>query len=196
MNGGKGTLVIVSGPAGVGKTTICEQLLKELPNFVRSVSATTRVPRPGERDEVDYIFMNELAFTSACREGRFLEWANVHGKLYGTPRGWVEEKLRQGRNVLLNIDVQGAAQIRGSGIPLASFFLLPPSQDALATRIRRRAKDSQAEIDRRLREAAVEMSRSGEYDYQIVNDEIGRTVMNIVEILKERGIVAGDGQER
>jgi guanylate kinase len=188
VNGSRrGLLVIVSGPAGVGKTTICDQLLR-LPNFTRSISATTRLPRPGERDEVDYIFMNQLAFEDACRENRFLEWANVHGRYYGTPRGPVEQHLRQGRNVILNIDVQGAAQIRGSGLPLISFFLLPPNRAALEERIRRRNQDSPAEIDRRLREADVEMGRAPEYDYQIVNDEIGRTVQNIVSILEQRGI--------
>jgi guanylate kinase len=180
-------LVLVSGPAGVGKTTICEQLLK-LPNFARSISATTRVPRAGERHQIDYIFMNALAFKAMCDEGGFLEWATVHGNSYGTPRGPVEEWLRQGKNVILNIDVQGAAQLRARGYPLVSFFLLPPSKAALEERIRRRAQDSPAEITRRLREAEIEMNRASEYDYQIVNDEIGRTVMNIAEVLEERGI--------
>lgn len=193
MNG-HGRVVVVSGPAGVGKTTICDLLVRE-PNFVRSISATTRLPRPGERDGIDYQFMNPLAFEKAAAEGQFLEWANVYGKYYGTPRGPVEERLRQGRNVVLNIDVQGAAQVRGSGLPIVSFFLMPPSREALRERIRRRATETAEEIERRLRAADFEMARAREYDYQIVNDEIGRTVQNILSILEQRGGIEAEEQE-
>jgi guanylate kinase len=177
-----GRIVIVSGPAGVGKTTICDLLLRE-PNFVRSISATTRVARAGERDNIDYMFMNRVAFEKASEEGYFLEWANVHGNFYGTPRSHVEEKLRQGKNVLLNIDVQGAHQIRRLGLPVISFFLMPPSVDALRQRLSGRNSDSPDEVERRLRVAEREMARREEYDHVITNDEIGRTVETIKEIL-------------
>jgi guanylate kinase len=191
VNGARGVLVIISGPSGVGKNTICDQLLKH-PGFVRSISATTRLPREGEREGIDYIFMNMLAFEAARREGTFLEWANVHGNFYGTPRGPVEERLRQGKNVILNIDVQGAAKIRGIGLPLVSFFLLPPDDAALRDRLAKRNKDAPEVVERRLREAQIEMARAKEFDYRIVNDEIGRTVMNILEILEERGITTAE----
>jgi guanylate kinase len=181
-----GRIVIVSGPAGVGKTTICDMLLKE-PNFVRSISATTRVARAGERDNIDYMFMNRVAFEKASEEGYFLEWANVHGNLYGTPRSHVEEKLRQGKNVLLNIDVQGAHQIRRLGLPVISFFLMPPSppREVLRQRLSNRNSDAKDEVERRLGEADREMARREEYDHVITNDEIGRTVESIKAILDD-----------
>ncbi len=178
-----GRIVIVSGPAGVGKTTICDQLLKE-PNFVRSISATTRVARPGERDNIDYMFMNKVAFEKASDEGYFLEWANVHGNYYGTPRSHVEEKLRQGKNVVLNMDVQGAHIIRKLGLPVISFFLMPPSREVLRERITNRKSDSAAEVERRLRAADIEMARAHEYDHVITNDKIGSTVDSIKSILE------------
>jgi guanylate kinase len=187
--------VVVSGPAGVGKTTICDQLLKR-PNFVRSISATTRLPRPGERDRIDYEFMNRVAFESATKDGAFLEWAEVYGNYYGTPRGPVEEKLRQGKNVILNIDVQGAAQIRGIGLPVVSFFLLPPSLETLRERMTIRGLDGTQEIERRLQAAQRELARAHEYDYQIRNDEIGITVDNIVSILEQRGIESDQAEAR
>lgn len=179
-----GRIVIVSGPAGVGKTTICDQLLKE-PNFVRSISATTRVARAGERDNIDYMFMNKLAFEKAANEDYFLEWARVHGNFYGTPRAHVEEKLRQGKNVILNIDVHGADQIRKLGLSVVSFFLMPPSREELRMRITKRASDKPEEVERRLKEADKEMSRAKEYDHVITNDEIGRTVETIKAILRK-----------
>src|SRR5437016_2243269 len=107
----RGLLVIDSGPAGVGKTTVCERLLRH-PSYVPSISATTRLPRPGERPDVDYQFMNRIAFERARQDGLFLEWANVYDNYYGTPRVPVEQNLARGNNVVLNIDVQGAGQVR------------------------------------------------------------------------------------
>lgn len=182
-----GQIVIVSGPAGVGKTTICDQLLK-LPNFVRSISATTRLPRAGERDNIDYIFMNQVAFERGVDEGYFLEWARVYDQFYGTPRSFVMENLRRGKNVICNIEVHGAAQIRLLGIPVVSFFLLPPNIDALRARLRNRNSDSEAEVEKRLRQVDREIARAVEYDYRITNDEIGRTVENIRSILESRDV--------
>src|SRR5579872_5287380 len=178
---GTGRIVIVSGPAGVGKTTICEQLLKR-PNFVRSISVTTRVARPNEREGIDYEFWNKVAFEKSRDEGVFLEWAVYDGNYYGTRRAPVEEKLRQNKNVILNIEVQGAAQIRKLGLPVVSFFLRPPSMEVLRQRIARPGLSPEV-IERRMRTAEVEIGRANEYDYQIVNDEIGTTVDEIVQAL-------------
>ncbi len=185
--------MIVSGPAGVGKTTICDQLLKR-PNFWRSISTTTRVARPGERDNVDYQFWNKIAFEKARDEGYFLEWAVYGDNLYGTPRGPVEEKLRQGKNVILNIEVQGAAAIRKLGHSVISFFLMPPSPEVLRQRIMGRNSDSKEEIERRLRVAEKEMARAHEYDYRITNTDIGTTVSEIEAIL-EQTAPTSDGVE-
>ena len=177
-----GRLIVVSGPAGVGKTTICERLLK-LPGFVASISATTRRSRPGERNGVDYIFMNREAFERARQEGTFLEWASVHDNYYGTPRAPIEEHLGRGRNVVLNIDVQGAAKLRESGFPLISFFLLPPSLADLRARITKRG-DAPADIERRMQTAEREMARQNEYDHRIQNDSVERALAEIVSILE------------
>jgi guanylate kinase len=182
--------VIVSGPAGVGKTTVCERLLR-LPDFAPSISATTRLPRAGERSEVDYVFMNRTAFERARQDGLFLEWACVYDNYYGTPRIPVEEKLAAGKNVVLNIDVQGAAQVREKGLPVVSFFLLPPSMDVLRARIVQRGADSPEEIERRLRAAERELARQHEYDFRIVNDDLDRTVSEIVRVLEANGDSSG-----
>ena len=181
----RGLLVIVSGPAGVGKTTVCERLLRH-PNYVPSISATTRAPRPGERPDVDYVFMNRIAFERMRQDQNFLEWANVYDNYYGTPKVPVEDKLASGRNVVLNIDVQGAAQVREKGLPVISFFLLPPSMDVLVARIRGRGTDAPADIERRLKASERELARQHEYDFRIVNDDLDRTVSEILRRVEER----------
>ncbi|HZU95732.1 MAG TPA: guanylate kinase [Planctomycetota bacterium] len=178
---GTGRIVIVSGPAGVGKTTICEQLLKR-PNFVRSISVTTRGPRPNEREGIDYEFWNKVAFEKNRDEGVFLEWAVYDGNYYGTRRGPVEERLRQGKNVICNIEVQGAAQIRKLGLHVISFFLLPPSTEVLRQRIARPGLSPEV-IERRMKTAEIEIARAKEYDYQIVNEQIGPTVDTIASLV-------------
>jgi guanylate kinase len=174
----RGTIVIVSGPTGVGKTTVCERLLA-LPGYARSISVTTRLPRKGEVPDRDYAFFTREAFVRARDEGLFLEWARVHDDFYGTPRGPVEANLDDGKNVILNIDVQGAAQVRRSGLPCRSFFILPPSLDELRLRLARRGDDP-AVVERRLKNAEIELSHAGEYDHRIVNDVVERTVDEIV----------------
>lgn len=183
MDGMSGRIVIVSGPSGVGKTTICGRLLK-LPSFVPSISATTRLSRPGERHGVDYVFMNREAFERARQEGLFLEWANVYDNYYGTPKGPVEEKLRTGKHVLLNVDVQGAAQIREKGLPVLSFFLLPPSMEVLRERISKRG-DRAEDIERRMKAAEREIARAHEYDHRLVNEIVEDTVRDIARIVEE-----------
>lgn len=191
---GTGRIVIVSGPAGVGKTTVCDSL-RRTGNFVPSISATTRLSRPGEENGRDYVFMNREAFERARQEGAFLEWASVHENYYGTPRGPVEDLLRKGKNVLLNIDVQGAAQLRKKGLPVVSFFLLPPDMAALRARIAKRGDSDAADIERRLRTAEREMARQHEYDYRIVNDTVERTVAEIVRLVAQHQHHPGEPAE-
>lgn len=177
-------LLIVSAPSGAGKTTLCERLLAANPGMVYSVSCTTRAPRDGERDGVNYTFLAEAEFLDRVREGLFLEHAKVHGHWYGTLSGPVRAALGSGSDVLMDIDVQGAAQIRAAVARLpredllrrayADVFIYPPSLDELRRRLTSRGKDAPETVDRRLRQAGIEMSSGGEYRYALVNDELDR----------------------
>ncbi len=173
-------LLIVSAPSGAGKTTLCERLLAEFSSMAYSVSCTTRAPRTGEVDGDDYHFLTEAEFARRLASGDFLEHATVHGHLYGTPRSLVEQSLRSGRDVLMDIDVQGAAQIREAALRAApddpvrlgyaDVFLAPPSLDVLRQRLEGRGTDVRDVIERRLCKAGAEMARSGEYMHVVVND--------------------------
>ena len=171
-------LVVVSGPSGVGKTTVCDRLLLRA-DFERVVTATTRAPRTGEQDGIDYHFLDAARFDEWVAAGRFLEWADVFGQRYGSPRVDAEAILARGRFALLNIDVQGAASIKASGLPCLRVFLLPPSKEELESRLRGRRSDSGAEIDKRLRIANAELARQGEFDVCVVNDDPQRAADEI-----------------
>jgi guanylate kinase len=178
-------LLVISGPSGSGKTTLCDRLVREFPRVVYSVSCTTRPRRPGETDGVDYRFLEAAAFQRDVEAGLFLEHAEVHGHRYGTRRAAVFDALTGGRDVLMDIDVQGAAQIRAyargphAEAPIrdgfVDLFILPPSLDALARRLRGRGQDADEVIARRLENAAREIGQRGDYRYAVVNDELDRT---------------------
>ena len=179
---GPSRLVVVAGPSGAGKTTVCEKLLSRK-EFERVVTATTRAPRPGERPGIDYLFVTGKEFDSWAKQGRFLEWATVHGKRYGTPRSAAEEILKRGRHAVLNIDVQGADSVRKSGFPCFLVFLLPPSWEELERRLRGRGTDPAEEIERRLADARSELLRQDDFDLKVTNfaprraaDEIARAL--------------------
>ena len=166
----KGKLVVLSGPSGAGKSTVIGQLLQKRDDISFSVSATTRDPRPGETDGVNYYFRSYTEFQEMVRQGQFLEHAEYAGNCYGTPRGPVDELLRAGRTVILDIEVQGAFQVKQSMPEAVMVFLAPPSLTELERRLRGRATDSEEKIRIRLETARREYALAGKYDYIVIND--------------------------
>lgn len=184
----QGRLFIFSAPSGAGKTTLLKRVMAELDNLAFSVSHTTRAPRAGEVDGVDYHFVSQERFAAMREQGAFLEWAEVHGNFYGTSREAVLAQLAQGVDVILDIDVQGAAIVRASQLIDGAFvFISPPSLAELERRLRGRKTDSDETIGLRLRNAAKEMRAAVEYDYLLLNDQLEEavTVLKAV-VLAER----------
>jgi guanylate kinase len=172
----RGILFIISGPSGVGKTTLIKRLLRSYPDITLSVSHTTRARRPREVPGNDYHFVTVKQFTALRARGGFAEWANVHGALYGTPRAPVERTLRRGRDALLEIDVQGTRKIKRRYPDAVSIFIAPPSWPELRRRLARRGTDGRKTMAKRLENARREIRESMRYDYRIVNSDLGRTV--------------------
>jgi guanylate kinase len=181
-----GLLFIVSAPSGAGKTTLVERLVTDVPGIVMSRSYTSRPLRPGEIDGVDYNFVSRSRFEAMIESGAFLEWADVFGNLYGTSERDTRELMTSGRDVVLVIDVQGARQIRRRGVEATSIFVMPPSAAVLESRLRGRSKDTEAAIQRRLEVARSEVESFREYDFIVVNDELGPAVDRL------RGIVLAE----
>ncbi|MEC8279776.1 MAG: guanylate kinase [Verrucomicrobiota bacterium] len=186
-----GFLFIVSGPAGIGKTTVCDQMLKEITGVERAVTSTTREPRRGEIDTVDYYFFDHDTFQAKIDAGAFYEYAQVHNQLYGTLKSEVQGKLANGIDLLLNIDVQGAAQMRDTAQndPLLkgkviTIFIMPPTIEVLAARLRGRGTDAEDEIQRRMAVAVEEMQLSKYYDHKIVSATREEDLAALVAIYK------------
>lgn len=167
----RGRLLVLSGPSGVGKTAVAERLLAD-PRVARAITATTRAPRAGERDGVDYVFLSADEFRRRLAAGWFLEHADVYGRLYGTPRSSVEAVLASGRHCLLVIDVQGVATLRAAGTDATYVLLEPPSRAELERRLRSRGSDDAASQARRLEEAERELSRTDLFDHRVVNADL------------------------
>lgn len=181
----RGRLFVVAGPSGAGKGTLIAELLKRYPRARLSVSATTREPRPGEREGVEYHFLDRKEFERRAQAGEFLEWAEVHGNLYGTPRRAVEEWLEGGHDVILEIDVQGAWQVRERMPEAVTVFVAPPSLEALEERLRRRGTESEEEIRRRLRNAVRENEERTGFRHVVVNDDLRRAVDELCAIYEK-----------
>ncbi|HTB23499.1 MAG TPA: guanylate kinase [bacterium] len=175
-------LLVLSAPSGGGKTTVCELLLKRLPWLKRCVTATTRTPRPGERNGRDYWFLSEAEFKRRVAEGGFFEYAQVHGNYYGTPAREVGDALKKGRSLVLVIDVQGGAAVKGRRKDSVLVFLAPPSMAELRRRLAKRGTESPSGLRRRLREAARECAAAAQYDYLIINDDLDETVEDVAQV--------------
>jgi guanylate kinase len=178
-------LVVVSGPSGVGKSTLCRALLEDA-RLVASVSCTTRPPRPDEIDGRDYWFLPRGEFERRIAAGAFLEHAEVHGNRYGTPREAVEASLREGRCPLLDIDVQGAAQVRAKGLPAVYLFIAPRSLEVLRDRLQRRRTEDAAAMARRLAAAEREMEAARTYDCVVVNDRLPEALQALRACLEQK----------
>jgi guanylate kinase len=180
---GRGLLFIVSAPSGAGKTTLVERLVEQTPRLKMSRSYTSRPARAGETDGVDYNFVTRDRFEAMAAAGAFLEWAELYGHLYGTGAADTEALLAQGQDVVLVIDVQGARQVRRRDLKTTTVFVMPPSMAVLEQRLRGRRKDSEAEIQRRLQVARVEVAAFSEYDFVVVNDEVTGAVDRLRSIV-------------
>ena len=180
----QGRLFCISGPSGAGKGTLVERVLGLVPDAWVSVSATTRKPRVGEVDGVHYFFMTEQEFTETIDEDGFIEWARVHSNFYGTPIAPICEHVAAGDCVLLEIDVQGAFQVRDKIPETTLVFIAPPSMEELEARLRGRGTDAPEVIDQRLQNAQAEIDASHDYDYVIVNDDLDRATAELVSVLQ------------
>ncbi len=179
----EGLLLILSGPSGVGKGTVCRALLAQLPRLKLSVSVTTRRPRPGEEEGREYHFISPSRFQELIEAEAFLEWAMVHGQYYGTLKSKVRSALAGGFDLLLEIDVQGAAQVKRQWDDAVTIFMAPPSMEALKERIVGRGTESEAEIRRRLEVARREMAAYHAYDYLVINDRVETAAAAIAAIV-------------
>jgi len=179
----RGLLLVISGPSGVGKGTLCQALCRQIDSIVLSVSATTRPPRAGEEDGVHYFFVSPERFQEMIARDELLEWAQVYQDYYGTPRGPVTRLLADGRDVILEIDVQGALQVKEKAPEAVLIFICPPSVAELERRLRRRGTDSEEQIVNRLEWARTELEAVPKYDYVVVNDHLEAAVAKIKAII-------------
>jgi guanylate kinase len=174
---------VITGPSGVGKGTLIRLLRERVPELALSVSATTRAPRPGEQDGVDYHFLSDAEFARRVDAGEFVEWAEYSGRRYGTLRAELQRHLDAGRPVVLEIEVQGARQVREAMPEAVQIFIEPPDGDALKDRLVGRGTDDAAQIERRLGVAAEELAAAGEFQYRVCNDRLDAAVAQLVDIV-------------
>jgi guanylate kinase len=193
-NEGRGILFVVSSPSGGGKGTLIQRVLNKVPNLSYSVSFTTRAPRNGEMDGREYFFVTPENFHEMVTAGEFLEWAEVHGKLYGTARRQVAREISAGRDIILEVDVQGAASVRALMADSVSIFILPPSFEVLRQRLEARGTDSPEELNLRLRNAPNELKDYSAFEYVIINDDADRAADQMTAIIQaERARLSRQG---
>lgn len=184
----RGKLFTMSGPSGVGKGTIVRELLKACPDLKLSVSCTTRQPRPGETEGVHYFFVSKERFEELAASGQMLEWANVHGNCYGTPRGYVEQMLAQGHSVLLEIDVQGSLQVLENMPETIGIFILPPSRAELVRRLSGRGTENKQQLETRIRNAEAEVKAAEKFPYLIVNATLSEAVRQVRSVIEAENL--------
>ncbi|MBQ9757906.1 MAG: guanylate kinase [Clostridia bacterium] len=182
----KGTLYILSGPSGVGKGTICKQLVKKRDDLSVSVSATTRAPRQEDTDGVTYFFKTKDEFEKMIKDDKFLEWAVYNGNYYGTPVDAVNKKLDMGEDVILEIEVQGALKVMEKRPDAVSIFIAPPDEETLFVRLKNRGSETEEQIKNRLNAAKDELSKKGKYDFVVINDDLSVAVCEIENIMKNQ----------
>lgn len=182
----QGKLVVISAPSGCGKTTIVERLLERNQDLMRSISYTTRAPRTGEVDGCDYFFVSDQEFRAKQKQDFFLEWAKVFDHRYGTSKQFVKDAIRDGKKVLLAIDVQGMKQVKTNtdkSLSLISIFIMPPSMETLKARLEKRKTETKAQIEERLKIAEQEMRQKSLYDYVVINQDVEQAVKEIEEFI-------------
>ena len=180
-----GRMFVVSAPSGAGKTTLCKAVREYFPDMRYSISHTTRAPRPGEVDGVDYFYIDTAEFKKNIRHHKWAEWAEVHGNFYGTSTEFINRNLTAGKDILLDIDVQGTIQILHQYPDCVTIFILPPSLDVLRSRLESRGTDSEAIIQKRLQNAEAEIEKKSLYRYIIINDDLSKAVARILSLIEE-----------
>jgi guanylate kinase len=185
----QGVLYVVAAPSGAGKTSLVKALLKHDPAIRLSVSYTTRAPRPGEANGVDYHFVDKMDFLAMAARGEFLESAEVYGNHYGTSEAWIGGEIAGGRDILLEIDWQGAAQVRKAFPDAVTLFILPPSIETLRQRLSNRGQDSQEVIDKRMAAARDDISHAAEFEYIIVNDDFDQALLDLMAVVRASRLV-------
>ena len=181
----QGTLFVVSAPSGAGKHSILQPVLARNPNLVYSISATTRSPRPGEVDGEDYHFLEQREFCRRIEDGEFAEWAHVHGQMYGTLKSELEQLRASGKDVILELDVQGMRNLKGVYPDAVTVFIMAPTLEQLENRLRSRGTDSEENIRLRLRNAELEIAALNEYDYLLINEDLDTAIADMEGILHE-----------
>ena len=180
----KGLILVISAPSGAGKTTLCKRLLQSSSSFISSVSFTTRRPRRNEIEGVDYYFVSQKEFQKMIEKRRFIEWTEVHGRLYGTSANLLDQAIKEEKDVLLEVDVKGGAEIKKNCPQAVLIFLLPPSWQELEKRLANRGTEDEEKVARRIKQAKREIKYAPHYDYLIVNDDINRALEDLLAIIQ------------